>query len=156
LAQLARMASVALENARLYHDVREADRLKDEFLAMLGHELRNPLAPIRTALYLVRMQEGGQDAAVREAYETMERQMEHLVRLVDDLLDVSRITRGKINLHRVRAAVAEVVARAVEASRPLIEKRGHRLTVRLPKGGLEVEGDPVRLTQVLLNLLNNA
>jgi PAS domain S-box-containing protein len=135
--------------------LREADRRKDEFLAMLAHELRNPLAPIRNALHLVRMQGNG-DNGMRPAWEVIERQVEQLVRLVDDLLDVSRITRGKIKLQKERVDLATVVARAVESSRPLIDARRHALQVTLPPGSLPVEADAVRLAQVLLNLLNNA
>ncbi|MFO0845596.1 MAG: PAS domain-containing protein [Gemmataceae bacterium] len=157
LIQMAQMASAALENARLYQDLRETDRLKTEFLAMLAHELRNPLAPIRNALYFVRLhQREGQGDEVREAYSMMERQLEHLIRLVDDLLDVSRITRGMITLQKEAIELSSVVTRAVECARPLIDARGHRLEVRLPVGPMPLEGDPVRLTQVVLNLLNNA
>ncbi len=135
--------------------LREADRRKDEFLATLAHELRNPLAPVRNALHL--MQLAGQDPeAVEQARQMIERQVEHLVRLVDDLLDVGRITRGKINLQKEPVDLADVIARAVESSRPLIDARRHNLEVTLPKTPLTVEGDPVRLAQVFLNLLNNA
>jgi two-component system CheB/CheR fusion protein len=136
--------------------LREADRRKDEFLAMLAHELRNPLAPIRNALRIVQM--GGQDRqeTVQQSWEIIERQVEHLVRLVDDLLDVSRISRGKINLQKQPVDVAILVARAVESSRPIIEARRHQLEVKLPDEPLWVEADPTRMAQVLLNLLNNA
>jgi PAS domain S-box-containing protein len=135
--------------------LREADRRKDEFLAMLAHELRNPLAPIRNALHLMEMA-GANEAFARQARQMIERQVEQLVRLVDDLLDVSRITRGKINLQKQRVDLATLVARAVESSQPLIDARKHRLEIAMPKAPLVVEGDPVRLVQVLLNLLNNA
>jgi PAS domain S-box-containing protein len=152
---LAHRAAVAVENTRLYQTVREADRRKDEFLAMLGHELRNPLAPIRTSLFVLKMP--GADAAIaRRAREMMERQVEHLVRLVDDLLDVSRIMRGKVELLREPVELATVVARAVETSQPVLDAEGHRLTVALPPEPLSVDGDPVRLAQVVSNLLNNA
>jgi PAS domain S-box-containing protein len=156
LVQLALIASVALENARLYQELRDTDRRKDEFLAMLGHELRNPLAPLRNALHLVRLRGPDRRQVVRDACELMERQVEHLVRLVDDLLDVSRITRGKIKLRKERVDLAAVVQRAVEGSRPLIDSRRHAFQVSLAKGPLPVEADPVRLAQVFLNLLNNA
>lgn len=156
IVQLARMASVALENTRLYQDLRETDRLKDEFLAMLAHELRNPLAPIRNALYLVRMQQEEQPEHIRQAYAMMDRQLDHLVRLVDDLLDVSRITRGKINLQKERVDLATVVSRALESSRPLVESRGHHLEITFAEEPLPLDADPVRLSQVFLNLLNNA
>jgi signal transduction histidine kinase/CheY-like chemotaxis protein len=152
---LAQRAAVAIENARLYQAVREADRRKEEFLALLGHELRNPLAPIRNALYVLKLP--GADAAVVErARGMMERQVEYMVRLVDDLLDVSRIVRGKVDLRPESVEVAAVVARAVETSQPLIDAEGHRLTVSLPPEPLWVHGDPVRLAQVVSNLLSNA
>jgi signal transduction histidine kinase len=156
LVQLASLAAVALENVRLVHELREADRRKDEFLAMLAHELRNPLAPIRNALEILRLRGRDRRAAAREAWDMVERQTEQLSRLVDDLLDVSRITRGKITLQRAPVEVAEVVRRAVETSRPLIEARRHTLQVQLPPRPLWVEGDLTRLAQVVLNLLNNA
>ena len=130
-----------------------ANRSKDEFLAMLGHELRNPLAPILTALQLMRLR--GDDSLQRERL-VIERQVNHVVRLVDDLLDVSRITRGKIELKRERVEMAEVVAKAIEMASPLIEQRQHRLDVSVPRSGLAVHGDQVRLAQVVSNLLNNA
>src|SRR5437762_357292 len=130
----------------------DADRRKDEFLAMLAHELRNPLAPLGTSLELL-----GSALAGRERFlEMAKRQVSHLVRLVDDLLDVSRLTRGKIELRKEALDVAGVVARAVETAAPLMEARGHRLEVSLPPAPLRVEGDPVRLAQILENLLHNA
>jgi signal transduction histidine kinase len=136
--------------------LKEADRRKDEFLAMLAHELRNPLAPMSNALHIVRLRDGALDNNVRQSWEIMERQVEHLVRLVDDLLDVSRITRGKIKLQTEPVEVATIVARAVEGSRPTIEARGHTLEVSVPKERMQVEGDPTRLAQILWNLLNNS
>lgn len=135
--------------------LRDADRRKDEFLAMLAHEIRNPLAPIRTAVQLLRLKELPDDQRVR-AREVIGRQVEHLVRLIDDLLDVVRITRGAITLQRERVDMAEVVARAVETSRPLIDARRHELAIVLPERPLMVDGDITRLSQVLGNLLNNA
>ncbi len=129
----------------------EANRTKDEFLAMLGHELRNPLAPIATALHL--LEQRGQ-ADTRE-YAIIRRQIAHLQRLVDDLLDVSRITRGKVELRRERTDAAVFVGKAIEMARDLLEQRRHRLTVDLPPG-LFVNGDAVRLAQVVANLLTNA
>jgi signal transduction histidine kinase/DNA-binding response OmpR family regulator len=132
----------------------DSDRSKDEFLAVLGHELRNPLAPILTALHLMRLRATDQSTERERA--VIERQVGHLSRLVDDLLDVSRATMGKIDLRRERLDVATAVARAVEMSRPLIESKQHRLTVSVPVGALFVAGDVVRLAQVLANLLHNA
>ena len=135
--------------------LREADRRKDEFLAILAHELRNPLAPIRNSLHILRLTATHDPTAVRVG-EIMERQVDHLVRLVDDLLEVSRITRGKIELRKELADIAAIVRSAVETSRPLIDAAGHQLRVSGPEEPLAVEGDPVRLAQVLANLLNNA
>jgi PAS domain S-box-containing protein len=131
----------------------EASRAKDEFLAMLGHELRNPISPMLTALNLMRMRGG--DALARERT-IVERQVKHLVRLVDDLLDVSRITRGKVELKREAVELGEVVATAIEMASPLLEARRHHLDVHVPQGGLLVEVDPDRLAQVIANLLTNA
>ena len=135
--------------------LKEADRRKDEFLAMLAHELRNPLAPISTAVQLLRLKELSESQRDR-ARDVLERQVQHLVFLVDDLLDVSRITRGMITLHRERVLVGGVIARAVEAARPAIDERHHTLTLDLSDEVLSVEGDRARLTQVVGNLLNNA
>jgi PAS domain S-box-containing protein len=132
--------------------LREADRRKDEFLATLAHELRNPLAPIMNAVPLL----GGEPATRLNARSIIDRQVRHLARLVDDLLDVSRITLGRINLRRERAAIGVIVNHAVEASRPLIESSGHVLTVHMPDGAFEVDADVVRMAQAILNLLNNA
>ena len=142
-AQLARTA--ALKKAH------EARRTKDEFIAMLGHELRNPLAPILTALQLLRMR--GKE--YRELA-VIERQAGHLARLVDDLLDISRITRGKIELRKVRVELSSMVMRGVEQAGSLIEQRRQRLDIRVPMEGLIVEGDPDRLSQIVANLLGNA
>jgi PAS domain S-box-containing protein len=149
-----RMANIAEENARLYRELRHSDRLKDEFLAMLAHELRNPLAPIRNALHLIDLTKD--PCEQEENLAVIERQFNHLVRLVDDLLDVSRINQGKIHLQKERLDVGEIVARAVESSKPLIQSHLHHLTVSPPPRPLTVEGDPVRLVQALTNLLNNA
>jgi PAS domain S-box-containing protein len=133
----------------------EADRRKDEFLAMLAHELRNPLAPIRNAVQIIR----AQSLAVPKlqwARDVIDRQVQQMTRLVDDLLDVSRISQGKFTLRRERVELTAVVSVAVEASRPLIEKWGHELTVTIPPEPMLLDADPARLSQVLLNLLNNA
>ncbi|UHQ18756.1 ATP-binding protein [Lysobacter sp. KIS68-7] len=154
LRQFAQIAAVALENAQLYERLREQDRRKDEFLAMLAHELRNPLAPIRTSLHILRMTDD--PAVVSRSRDVMERQLAHLIRLVDDLLDVSRITRGKVTLNRERLDLRDVVVSALELARPLIDANAHRLAVTLPDGPLPIDGDRTRLAQVLANLLNNA
>ena len=130
-----------------------ANQAKDEFLAILGHELRNPLAPILTAVNLLRMRAG--DTFAREV-DVIDRQARHLVRLVDDMLDVSRITRGKIELRKERIEVARVVERAIEIVTPLLEERQHDLTVHVARGGLTLDVDTGRLAQVLANLLSNA
>jgi PAS domain S-box-containing protein len=133
----------------------EADRRKDEFLATLAHELRNPLAPIRNSLEILKMPRV--DAAmVEKTRAIMERQIHHLVRLVDDLLDVSRVMRGKIDLQKEPVDLATLVARAVETVQPLIEVKGHQLDLSLPRESLLVDVDPVRMTQVIGNLLTNA
>ncbi len=144
------------ELERLYKEVKDADQRKDEFLAMLAHELRNPLAPIRNALHIIGMRGKERREGTRQAWDIIDRQVEHMSRLVDDLLDVSRITRGKINLQKEPLDVATIVARAVEGSRPLIDARKHTLEVAMPADTGRVEGDPIRLAQVLWNLLNNA
>jgi PAS domain S-box-containing protein len=131
----------------------EADRKKDEFLATLAHELRNPLAPIRTALEILRLG-GGADS--EETRAVLERQVQQLVRLVDDLLDVSRITRGKVELRKARVELAAVVNTAVETSQPLLAEAGHELTVALPVEPVHLDADQTRLAQVLANLLNNS
>jgi two-component system CheB/CheR fusion protein len=140
-----RQAAAALE---------DADRRKDEFLATLAHELRNPLAPLRNALYLLQLQEHGLDA--QAIHDIMDRQVRQMVRLVDDLLDVSRVTRGKIGLQRRIVDAASVVAAAVEASRPLLDAGRHTLAVTLPEEPVQLNADPTRLAQVFTNLLNNA
>ena len=133
----------------------EADRRKDEFLAMLAHELRNPLAPISNAIQVLRLAEPADPVAARMC-EVMQRQIDHMVRLVDDLLEVSRITRGKITLHREHADLIGVIRNAVDISRPLIDAAGHRLSIHALDTPIPVDGDPVRLGQILANLLNNA
>jgi signal transduction histidine kinase/ActR/RegA family two-component response regulator len=136
-------------------EVRLSDRRKDEFLAILAHELRNPLAPIRNSLYVLRAT-GTSDPLLQQVTETMDRQVGHMVRLVDDLLEISRISRGKVELRRVHTDLAAALAPALEASRPLIEQAGHALHTELPSGPIRLDADPVRLAQVFTNLLNNA
>jgi PAS domain S-box-containing protein len=166
-ASIASQAAVALENARLYKAVREhkeqlelaverarlADRRKDEFLAMLGHELRNPLAPIATALELMELKD---KTALSKERGVIRRQVDHLSRLIDDLLDVSRITRGKIHLTRQVLEIGAALAKAIEIASPLLEKRKQRLAIDVPRDGLLVDADPTRLAQVFQNLLTNA
>ncbi len=135
--------------------LQEADRRKDEFLATLAHELRNPLAPIRNSLQILRMP-GVDETMVDQSLDMMERQLHHLVRLVDDLLDVSRVMRGKINLHTERIDLARVVAYGVETAQPLIDSKQQRLSIDLPKTPIVLAVDPVRLAQVVGNLLTNA
>jgi PAS domain S-box-containing protein len=135
--------------------LRRADREKDDFLAMLAHELRNPLAPIRTAVEILQ-RHGTSDADGRRLHAVIERQVQHLVRMVDDLLDVSRVLRGKVDLHEAPASIADVVAMAVETTRPLIDAQRQDLHVSLPERPLYVYGDQVRLAQVFANLLSNA
>ena len=152
---LAHRAAVAIENTQLYQALRDTDRRKDEFLATLAHELRNPLAPVRNALQILKMPRVDAET-VERSREMMERQVHHLVRLVDDLLDVSRVMRGKIELRRERVELATVVARAVETVQPLVDGQGHQLSVRMASDSLLLEADPVRLAQVVGNLLTNA
>lgn len=133
--------------------LRDADRRKDEFLALLSHELRNPLSPILTGAQVLKMRA---DAEAQADLDVIIEQTQHLVRLVDDLLDVSRVTSGKVTLAKNRLELSTVVARAVQATAPLFEKRKHRLDVSVPWSGLTIEGDEVRLTQVVDNLLSNA
>lgn len=135
--------------------LKEADRRKNEFLATLAHELRNPLAPLRNGLEIIHLA-SDDPASVEKARRMMERQFEHMVRLIDDLLDLSRISRGKITLHRKRIQVATAVQQAVETSRPVIDELEHKLTVSLPAEPVCVNADPTRLSQVFSNLLNNA
>ena len=153
LEQRVRERTAALEATTL--SLQEADRRKDEFLAMVAHELRNPLAPIRTAAQLLKVKELAEVHQVR-ARDIIERQVEHLVCLIDDLLDVSRITRGVITLRREPVLVGAVVARAVEGIRHAIDARQHDFKIELCDELLAVEGDKTRLVQILGNLLHNA
>ncbi|HEY2934027.1 MAG TPA: response regulator [Acidobacteriota bacterium] len=143
------------ERKRVEKELKEAHRRKDEFLAMLAHELRNPLAPLRNAAEVMRLLPNV-DPKLQWAEEVVVRQVQHLTRLVDDLLDVSRITSGKIGLQKEELELESVMLRAVETSRPLIDARGHELIVSLPAERLRLYADPTRLSQLLANLLNNA
>jgi signal transduction histidine kinase len=149
--RLARVLNRERAQARL---LEEQDRRKDEFLATLAHELRNPLAPIRTGLHILR--KGGAGAQAGRTHEMMERQLRHLVRMVDDLLDISRITLGKVELRRERVDFRTVLGSAIEITRPLVEAANHEFVVRLPDDALPLDADPTRLAQVLANLVNNA
>jgi PAS domain S-box-containing protein len=143
------------EQMKIEEALRQADRRKDEFLATLAHELRNPLAPIRNSLQILRISTAADPEAAR-VHQMLEQQVGHMVRLVDDLLEVSRITGGKIELRRERAELESIIKSAIETSRPLIEEGRHALDVEIPEGSLPVDADPVRLAQVIANVLNNA
>jgi CheY-like chemotaxis protein len=136
--------------------LKEANRRKDEFLAVLGHELRNPMAPIRNAVDILQMLKSEQDPRIDWALAVLDRQAAHVSRLLDDLLDVSRIIRGQLKLERRPVALRGLVQQAVDDVRPAITERRHRLVVDLPDPDIAVDGDPVRLSQILLNLLLNA
>ena len=155
VAELATRAATAVDNALLFRKIQDEDQRKNEFLAMLAHELRNPLAPISNAVHIMRV--SGDDATkVAWARDLIARQLKQLVRLVDDLLDVSRITRGKIELKIGPVEVQQVVAAAIETSRPNVDGHRHTLSIQLPTETLHVRGDFARVSQVLSNLINNA
>jgi PAS domain S-box-containing protein len=143
------------EHKRMEAALRDTDRRKDEFLATLAHELRNPLAPIRNSLHLLHLAEKGSDAAERSKV-VMERQLEHMVRLIDDLMDISRITSGKLELRKATVTLDTVVRNAVEAARPALDEVGHVLDVHLPREQVWIDADLTRLSQAFSNLLNNA
>jgi len=150
---VAERAAAQRELKRINARLAESDRRKDQFLATLAHELRNPLAPLSFAVGLLQERD---DPELTEVYERIERQLRHIERLVDDLLDVSRVTSGKIELRRARCELGDVVRAGVELSRAPIEAGGHELEVTLPDEPVPIEGDAVRLAQVVSNLLNNA
>ena len=158
--EIGRRAAVALQTARLFRagerarkDAEAASRAKDEFLAMLGHELRNPLAPIVTALQLLKLRG---DLKLGREQAILDRQVKHLIRLVDDLLDISRVTRGMVELRREKLELHTVVARAVEMASPLLEQKLHSFSARVPHIGMRLNGDETRLAQAIGNLLTNA
>jgi PAS domain S-box-containing protein len=153
--ELASRAAVAVDNAELVGALREADRRKDEFLAVLAHELRNPLAPVRNAVEILRATQSP-SPQLQWTHDVIDRQVRQMTRLVDDLLDVSRITTGKIELRSEKIELSAAVRIALEASRPLIERGQHILTVRLPPEPIFLNADLARLAQVVSNLLNNA
>jgi PAS domain S-box-containing protein len=154
LVQLSRLAAISIENAKLYNELRTNDQRKDEFLAMLAHELRNPLAAIANAVTLATM--SGVKEDVEQAMEIIKRQMKHLTRLIDDLLDVSRISRGKIKLVKEVLDATAILESAVATVRPLFDEHKQTLNISLDRGNLWVCADPTRLEQVVVNLLNNA
>ncbi len=153
--ELSSRAAVAIDNVLLLQHIRETDRRKDEFLAILAHELRNPLAPLRNALSILQMKEK-ENVAVQNAGAMIGRQLTQMTRLVDDLLDVSRITSGKINLNFETVDLHTTVMTAVEATRHHFDSRQQKLGVRFPPQQLCLKADPVRMTQIIANLLNNA
>ncbi|QVL29940.1 PAS domain S-box protein [Telmatocola sphagniphila] len=155
LSTVTHYVTISYERLRLLKQLQETDRRKDEFLAILGHELRNPLAPIRNAAQYLKLK-GESNPDLQNAREIIERQGAHLTRLVDDLLDVSRITRGKITLQKERVTLEVILTSAIESSRPAIEAAGHALIVELPKKPIYIQGDFTRLAQVFGNLLVNA
>jgi PAS domain S-box-containing protein len=154
LVQLSQLTAIAIENARLYQELRANDERKDEFLAMLAHELRNPLAAIGNAVKLTTKTDAREQ--LEWSMEVITRQMQHLSRLIDDLMDVSRITRGKIELRRDILEATAILESAAATVGTLIEERKHTLETAIERGNLWVEGDPTRLEQVVVNLLNNA
>lgn len=152
---LAGRAAIALDNARLYHDIQEADRRKNEFLAMLAHELRNPLAPIRNSVQILRYL-GLQDSSLIRARDMIDRQVTHMARLIDDLLDMSRLSRGKILLRKERLELVQLVRATVDDYRSLLKSAGLDIQMHLPDQSLFMEGDPTRVAQVIGNILHNA
>ncbi len=154
VAQLARLAASALEGASLYEELREGDRRKDEFLATLAHELRNPLAPMRNVIEIIKR--APEAATLKDAASVLERQLRQMVRLIDDLLDISRITKGKLELRQDRLDVGAVIRDAVESCRPSIDASGHHLHLSLPLEPVVAFADHARLSQVFANLIDNA
>ncbi len=153
-SQRQQVARLLAESQQYAEALKEADRRKDEFLATLAHELRNPLAPIRNGLQILRMDPNGEMAV--EARAMMDRQLNHMVRLIDDLLDISRVTQGKIELRRETLNMQAVIQAALETSRPTIDARGHQFHLTMADTPIWVEGDMTRLSQIIGNLLNNA
>jgi PAS domain S-box-containing protein len=152
---LGQRAATAIENARLYEELKMADQRKDEFLAMLAHELRNPLAPIRNALHIMKNPEIDSHTA-NEARDITERQVQHMSHLVDDLLDVSRIMQGRIELRKEVANLPNIIDQAVETAQPIIDAQRQKLEISMPDEPIWLEVDPTRIAQVIANLLQNA
>jgi signal transduction histidine kinase/ActR/RegA family two-component response regulator len=155
LETISKYVTAAYERLRLIEQLRDQDRRKDEFLATLAHELRNPLAPMNNGLQLMRLA-ASNPSTLEHAREMMERQLQQMKRLVDDLMDVSRISRNKLELRKEFVELAKVVNRATETSRPLVEAAQQELLVTLPEEPVLIDADPVRLAQAFSNLLNNA
>ncbi len=153
--EVADRAAIAMENARLYTAVQEADRRKNEFLAMLAHELRNPLAPIRNAVHIMQGKEVA-PPTLQWARDVISRQADHMARLIDDLLDVSRIVQGKVVVKPEKLGLASLIERSAESSMPKLEARRQKLALEMTKEPVVLDGDSVRLAQVLSNLINNA
>jgi PAS domain S-box-containing protein len=143
------------DRKEMEQELRDQDRKKDDFIALLAHELRNPLAPIRNGVNILRLA-GADERAIRETREIMERQITHMVRLIDDLLDVSRINRNKMELRLSRITLAEAVDSALETARPLVDAGGHELSISMPEAPIYLEADLTRLAQVFSNLLTNS
>jgi signal transduction histidine kinase/DNA-binding response OmpR family regulator len=152
---LAGRAAMSLDNARLYYEIQEGDRRKNEFLAMLAHELRNPLAPIRNSVQIMRLM-GVQDAPIIQARDMIDRQVTHMARLIDDLLDMSRLSRGKILLRQERIDLVQIVRDAVQDYRSTLEAAGLSVELRIPQESIYTQGDPVRVAQMVGNILHNA
>lgn len=155
LRTVSHYATAAFERLRYIQQMREGDRRKDEFLATLAHELRDPLAPLGNVLELIKRADGRSDL-LQQASDTMERQLGHLVQLVDDLLDMSRITRNRLDLRKRRVELSSAIHQAVDVARPMVASAGHKLHITLPAGPIYLNADPVRLAQVFGNLLTNA
>jgi signal transduction histidine kinase len=155
LETICHYVAAAYERLRLVEQLKEADRRKDEFLATLAHEMRNSLSPVHNAVQILRLK-GADTPDLCWGRDVIERQVKQMTRLIDDLLDISRITRDKLELRKERVELAEVVTAAVETSRPLIEECGHQLTVKLPPEPIYLYADQMRLAQVYMNLLTNA
>lgn len=155
LKEIASRSAIVIENALLYGAIRDANRHKNEFLAMLSHELRNPLAPIRNAAHILQAQPGKAEQ-VRWAGEIISRQVEHMAHIMNDLLDVSRIARGVVVLEKQKILLADVIERSLETCRPLLEASQHQLEISLPEEEIELQGDPVRLSQIFSNLIHNS
>ena len=155
IAERQRAEAALLTSEAAARKLAEADTRKNEFLAMLGHELRNPLAPIRNAVKVMK-QRGSEDPELCWARDVVDHQVRQMAQLVDDLLEISRVTSGKVRLQKEAVDVATIVAYATETSRPVLEAHHHRLSIVLPSEVIQIDADPLRMAQVLSNLLNNA